>query len=112
MSDEEQTLEGYSQSAGGQFLKASDVEMGKTLQKQVRETGWYTDPDGVEKPTLLFEDETTLVLNKTNAGYLVAAGFTFETLPGVIVSLGQLMTMYNGVPTPGLRIVGAETKAA
>lgn len=110
IASEEGSLEDYASAAGGQFLNAGDVEKGKTLQKQVRETDWRTFDDGATKPLLVFEDETALVLNKTNAQFLVDAGFELETLPGAVITLGQQPGMYKGKPTPTLRIVGAEAK--
>ena len=66
------------------------------------------DFDGDEKTGLMFEDETTLVLNKTNAGFLAKLGYSWESLPGATITLGGAIVKYQGQDVAAVRIVAAD----
>lgn len=100
------------------FLRAADVPQGKfftlTIASVTLEDVGTENASDV-KPVMYFkETQKGMVLNKTNAHAVEwAYGPETDTWPGNQVELFTEMTMFQGRPTPGLRLrkPGAMTAA-
>ena len=88
------------------YLKAVDLPKNGTIQHTVVDVQEVEMRDGKLKPVLYCDDQTAIVVNKTNAGWLADNGYDdHESLIGVTLTIVRQKTSYKG--QDGVRFVQA-----